>query len=323
MILNLLLFILPFIFIPTSSLNFEIPKVILAEVLIEFLFLILIIRNKFPKKVFQKKLIIPLVAIFVLSLNPSGSFFGNEFRLQGIFLLWNLILLAIIASVLKINFLNKKYLKYILIALFLIGLALGFTIDARMVSTIGEPNALASYVIFLFPFSLNFILSAIIIFLTGSRAAVIAFTIEIIALFLIKRKINIRKTVLTCFILILLSLIFPFLEKNRFENRSEIWQTAVSQGIKSPFIGNGVGNITLGPRIDSAHNIILDWWVQGGIIGLIAFLSLIYFTIVNFINKKQTTYLISFLGLITTLLFNPASIVNLIPLFWLIGVSFN
>jgi O-antigen ligase len=324
LIFNFLLFFLPFIFIPISSLNFEIPKVILGEFLIELLFVILILKNKFPIKLGQKKLLIPIAIIFLLTLNPSSSIFGNEFRKQGIFLLWHLMLFAIISSVFKFKILNFKYLKYLLIAELILGFLIGFTIDGRIVGTIGEPNALASFVVFLFPFSGNLTLSIIIIFLTGSRAGLIAFVIEIIALFLVKRKFKLNKIVLICATLILFSLLIPFVTKSEsiYENRSEIWTTAFVTGFKSPVFGNGFGNIALNSRVDSSHNIILDYWIQGGIIGLTAFLFLVYFTIKNFLAKKQTIYLISFLGLFTTMLFNPASVVNLIAFWWLIGVSF-
>ena len=324
-IFNFLLFFLPFIFIPITSLNFEIPKVILAEILIEFLFVFLILKSKFLVKKIQKKLLIPIVIIFLLSLNLSGSFFGNEFRMQGIFLLWHLMLFALISSVYKLKILDFKYLKYLLIAELILGFMIGFTVDGRIVGTIGEPNALASFAVFLLPFSGNFILSIIVIFLTGSRAGLIAFVIGIIALFLVKRKFKLNKIVLICVTLILFSLLVPFVTnpESIYENRSEIWKTAIQTGLKSPILGNGFGNIELGPRIDSSHNIILDWWVQGGTVGLTAFLSLVYFTIKNFLYKNKTLYLISFLGLFTTMLFNPASVVNLIAFWWLIGVSFS
>ena len=252
--------------------------------------------------------------------------------------MWHLLLFTLLSSLYKTKNINPKRLKYLLIAEIVFGILLGFTKDGRIVGTIGEPNALASFVVFLFPFHGNIIISLILIFLSGSRAGLIAFALELIAIFLIKRRVKVGKVFLISIFLILTSLVFPFLNKpdSPLENRAEIWRVAALSGLNKPLLGYGFGNTELAIKreaqkinspiqniyVDSSHNIILDWWIQGGLVGLLLFLSLTFFTIKNFIKFQKTIYLISFLGLFTTLLFNPANIVGLIELFWLIGVSF-
>lgn len=138
------------------------------------------------------------------------------------------------------------------------------------------------------------------------------------------------------YFLLLLALFLPFQESfGFFENRSDIWQTAIAAGFKSPVIGHGFGNIQEPMRetavelnnnvqyqvVDSAHNFLLDFWIQGGTVGLAAVLILIYLTIKSFIRHKKIIELTAFLGLMTAMLFNPVSVVNLLAFWWLIGTQ--
>src|SRR5258705_12680635 len=98
-----LLFILPFIIAPFGTSQFEIPKVIFAEIGVIILLLVTIFTNKTSFKLSKAQIalygaIIALTVIDLLFFKTNISFFGNQFRMQGIFLLWILILFSILAQ---------------------------------------------------------------------------------------------------------------------------------------------------------------------------------------------------------------------------------
>ena len=112
-IIAFLLFILPLIFFPFGTSPFETLKVILAEIGIEILLCLQIFkRNSFY---LNKKLLISIVLIILLStshlvfLRIQTAFFGNVFRLQGIFLLWHLLLFSILSTKIKITNIPKGF----------------------------------------------------------------------------------------------------------------------------------------------------------------------------------------------------------------------
>jgi O-antigen ligase len=118
-----------------------------------------------------------------------------------------------------------------------------------------------------------------------------------------------------------------------YENRGEIWRTALIAGYEHPILGWGIGNTeeafkiynkklytrTQGYYIDSSHNIFLDWWIQGGIIGVGLMAVLLIDTLKSFFRKRDTFSVTLFLGLLSVTLFNPVSIVTLVQFWWLIG----
>jgi O-antigen ligase len=148
----------------------------------------------------------------------------------------------------------------------------------------------------------------------------------------------IAKTVIISIILIAFSLILPILEGGGwFENRSEVWSTALSAGLQRPIYGSGFGNIEYTLKeasrlinnniqyqyVDSSHNFILDFWVQGGLLGTVLILSTIFLTLLGLTRKKDRLLLSSFLGVLTVMGFNPVSVVTLLALWYLIGQGFS
>ncbi|MBA3724801.1 MAG: O-antigen ligase family protein [Candidatus Levybacteria bacterium] len=281
-------------------------------------------------------------------MSTTTTFFGNEFRLQGVFLLWMLLAWAVLSSRIQLDkILHPLFIFGCLFAELLFALLIDGEGATRAIGTIGEPNALAAAVLFIWPF-LYFTKKKVpswmkygalamvflIIFISGSRSGMIAFMLQLIFLLLSRTSLATAKSVLISVLLLLFTYGLPFLpQSNLYEQRSEIWHAAVIAGGDSPVVGNGFGNTDgvlqdvvnslntnlRGSYIDSSHNIFLDWWVQGGMIGLIAFVFLIGRTLFNFIKEKNVQNLILLLGLIATLSFNPASVVALIALWWLIG----
>lgn len=135
-----------------------------------------------------------------------------------------------------------------------------------------------------------------------------------------------------------MSLFLPFAQNpDWFENRSLIWQTALEAGQASPIIGTGFGNIQnpihqaalkLGNPVqyqvvDSSHNFLLDFWVQGGLVGVISILFLIGFALAGLKRQNRLVETTALLGMITAMLFNPVSVVNLLAFWWLIGQGFS
>lgn len=355
-----LLFYLAFVVLPITTSSFEAPKVILTELTIEILLLIAIFKQKIILLIKEKRLLSALLSvIFLLTiyhlifLPTQMTFFGNVFRLQGIFLLWHLLIFSFISSIYPIK-VNNSLLPFISMAILIISsLFLRANESGRLVGSLGEPNSLAAVVIFLWPilfFSLKsknsralkiLIPSTVIIFIvfTGSRSGLLAIFIQLMFLTMLYiLKVSLTKATFISVLLIGLTLIFPFMEnKGVFENRSEIWQTAWHAGWKAPFLGNGFSNIesTLHQTskelsnnvqyqfVDSAHNLFLDWWIQGGLVGITILFILTGYTFYQFVRKVKLLEIILLLGILTTMLFNPVSVVILLYFWWLIGRGFT
>lgn len=349
-----LLFGLYLIIIPVGISPFETPKVLLAELVIEILLLINIFR--FRKHDYEKLItpqIIFIVILFILSLDtqllfqPQGAFFGNVFRLQGQFLFWHLLFFSIISKDIKLDKLPTYFYYLSFIGLVLSTLILGVDENRRAFGTLGEPNALAATSLFIFPFVwfhfrriglISLITTFLIILLSGSRAGIIGFSIEVLFLvFTYLFKLSTPKSVLICLLVMIFSLLTPMVDQRGwFENRFEIWQTAFIAGMESPFLGQGFGNIqniihktavSLNNNVqyqvvDSSHNFLLDFWIQAGLVGVISMLILIYLTLQGFIKEHKSIEMVAFLGLITAMMFNPVSVVNLIAFWWLIGQGY-
>ena len=123
----------------------------------------------------------------------------------------------------------------------------------------------------------------------------------------------------------------------QYENRAVIWPTAFKAVLLNSLAGGGFGNTEvrlrkiikqehnslIGYYVDSSHNLFLDWWVQGGVVGLGIFVMLCIIAIKNFYIKQRTFELLLFLGLVTVFSFNPLSVVSLVQLWWLIGQGFS
>jgi hypothetical protein len=155
-----LLFILQFVYFPVGFSHFEAPKVYTAETAI-FLLVLLTVFNQssISLKHFNKKFLAAAAVLVLLSfihliffLTPT-AFSGNAFRLQGIFLLWMLICFAFLSS--RVSF-EKKLHPLIILGCLIMQLLFALIIDGgvneRAVGTLGEPNALASVTVFIWPF---------------------------------------------------------------------------------------------------------------------------------------------------------------------------
>lgn len=354
----LLVFLTPFVVNPFFGYFFEPPKVIFVEILIEILLLLLLLKNGFSgffRSLNKNQLILSAILIILtiihlkLSLS-SHIFFGNEFRLQGIFLLWHLLVLSFLSSRLNIAEFPRILFPISLLFLLLGSILIGPDMNGRAVGTLGEANALAASAIFFFPFAFGIkgrksilvlrilvLLATIsIILLSGSRSALVAFFIQIV--FLIFNKwIGIKKAAFIAILAIFLSLMLPMIPKGGwYENRAEIWRTAFFAGWQNIF-GNGFGNIEQSlnqasvkinnnikyQAVDSSHNFLLDYWVQGGAIGLGVIISLIFLSLKKLIRNNKTYEIAMLLGLICVMLFNPVSVATLVAFWFVLGQGFK
>lgn len=345
----ILLFGLPFVIGPIGISFFETPKIYATIFLIEIVTLVSIwkmdIKQKFVFSKFDYTLFsLFAFVIFLYLFSPTPlSFYGNEFRKQGVFLLLHLVVFSFIAS--RLPQIKEKLFRICsrisLLTLFISTFLFGTTLDERAVGIFGEPNSLGLYATFAWPFtgSYFFALPAIgIILMSGSRSAFVAFLIQIMFLFLTKRfRVSQWVAALCSSFVLFLSLLLPFFEQTaEYQNRPLIWKTAFTGAIEKSFVGWGYGNTELalaeGARklenplrfvyIDSSHNLFLDWFIQGGIVGLTLLIVVIGFTFKNLIFGKQNNpFLVSYLALFVGLLFNPVSVAILIPFWWIVGVS--
>ena len=379
-ILVFLLFLLQLVYFPIGVSHFEAPKVYTAEIAIFVLLLVCIFKSsKFFLKDYNKSFIISLGLLLLLSLihilffNTETTLFGNPFRLQGVFLLWMLILFAVISAKAQLPKLHSVFFLGIIAVQFICALFIEGT-NGRAVGTLGEPNALAAAVIAVWPFLLPPVIASdhkgsrqsrgayhpwrrllyhfiprndgvintialimvfIIIIMSGSRSGMIAFVLQLIFFLVVTRlHLSLKKAVVISLVLLMVSYVLPFYEqKGIYEKRSEVWQTAVAAGANHAILGHGFGNTEFALRdsskvlknnlassyVDSSHNLFLDWWVQGGVVGLVILFVLLVQTMRSFIRNKQVMHIVLFLGLLTSLSFNPASIVSLIAFWWIIG----
>jgi O-antigen ligase len=377
-----LLFLLAFVVLPFGVSQFETGKVLVGEGLV-FAILFFFLQDRiFRKQKLPLSVTIVFFTIIILSLvhilrfDPHQILFGNAYRLQGVFLLWLLLIFTYISSYVRLPRIQNWMIVLILVPQFLAAMFLTVTVDGRAVGTVGEPNSLAGYVVFLWPFLFllnnsdelqeeerkkyvkrkkqfhdvwtgtnrilafrisGTMLSLLIIIFSGSRSGLIAFGIEAVFLVAISFfRLSIVKAFLIAFCLLLITLSFPFFETGKvYENRGEIWQTAVYAGYEHPVIGWGFGNTETafkeyntklynrlrGYYIDSSHNIFLDWWIQGGFIGLASLVLLVLGAIRVYVRNRNQLFLCLLLGILTILSFNPVSIVILLQFWWLIGCS--
>lgn len=346
-----LLFFLSFIIFP-FGITFEVSKVIVFEIATATALVFKIFQFKSIKE-FNFLHLFLTGTLFILSLISlvlhQITLFGNIFRLQGVFLFWLLLIFSLISSSIKLPK-NINFIAQIsVIILLLSSLILGVDVNSRAFGFLGEPNALAATAVFLFPFVwfnqklkiriLNILLVLTIILLSQSRSGLIAVGLELFFITLIyKFKLSLKKSLILCLVVLGLTYSLPFLAGGGwYENRAEVWQTAFLAGLQSPLMGWGFGNIESSlhqtslllhnniqyQRVDSSHNLFLDFWIQGGIFGVGIIISLIYLSFKGLTKQKKLLELTAFLGLLICFSFNPVSVVNLIAFWWLIGQGFS
>ncbi len=332
-----LLFLLPFVILPIGASEFETPKVIVAEIGIQALFLVSIFFSKIKINkthfIFCGLLFFLTILDLVFINKSATNFFGNPFRLQGIFLFWNLLVFSLLTKTQTLENLSLKYFITPLMLLVITAIAFGSNEANRAIGTLGEPNFLAATALFFWPFiliskakppkTIYFIVllsTVAILNITKSESALLGFVLQTIFLGLgIGKRKNLA--ILTCLAILFLSFTLPFIFDHAvYENRAEIWQAAWHSGLTNLPFGAGFGNIEKvlnikSSYVDSSHNIFLDFFVQGGIFGLI----LIVIFIIRALRTASTRNIVLLLGLLSVLSFNPGGVCTLLAFWWLLG----
>jgi O-antigen ligase len=347
-----LLFILSFILFPIGISPFETPKLFIAQGAIFLFALYSILFDKdffsYPK---DKILLISFCSIIVLAVTQALVYqdtevlFGGIYRLQGLFFILIMLLWAYTSARFSVV-LPVQVLYGILIAHILLGIVLGTNDAGRVYGLLGEPNSFAAYLLFLFSLiilhkksieKMHFFLASVLIvvglYISGSRSAIIAFCSQILFLGLIYKNISKKIALSVSLVILLISLVTPFFNQTYYENRADIWRASLQAGLAQPIIGNGFGAIhtalsktftykttTLKARtIDSTHNIVLDWWVQAGLIGISLIVTILGRTMVLLYQQKNTVLLTALLGILGAFLFNPMSVVLHVCLWYIVG----
>lgn len=297
-------------------------------------------------------LFLTILAIYDIP-NTIYNFWGNDYRPQGTLVYLSLFLLFLIARKLPFNLsLASKITSFVLPILLVVTVLIGPRASFRFIGPVGESNALGTVVLFLFPFTsliknkklkiLSIFSAVTLILMTGSRIALLAFVVEILIIYLKRFHLIFIPGIITSILIFIFSIILPFLPHQipkevsmRFENRAEIWTVSYLSGFDSPILGQGFGSVesSLNKKaweinnfikyqpVDSAHNLILNWWIMAGSVGVLILTSLIVISLKNLYQQKNWILLSILIGLLMIQMFNPVSIVTLVHFWWLLGLS--
>lgn len=350
-----LVLFLPLFFWP-EPLKFELAKIVFFLGFSFFLVLEILIKTRkletYWPKLDQKWFF--WVGILFLStlLNqklPFG-FLAGGYRHQGVIFF---LLLGIFGLVIKtLNLKEKKKVLFwasiaILIETFIVcgqGLALRLNLpllsyNQRPIGTLGEPNAVAGFLVLGLPILLYSIQKPVVLLMaipaitialifTSSKAGILAFLAELITfVFFWPKKFPLKKILLTSLLvlLILLGIGGVWLEKNqsRFENRWLVWGLGLQALQEKPILGYGAEGIIQvyekqyqqiarsleGMVIDRSHNLFLDIALSSGLGGLIAFGSWLW-QIKQRINQKKRWVLVPLVGFLVFSFFQPLGVTH-------------
>lgn len=345
-----LLIILPLVVATWGVSQFETPKILLAEAGIQILifYSILIKRQRWNLRNWY---VLSIAALGIISLidivflRTEISFFGNQFRLQGIFLLWHLAAFSFFTRQISLKWIPKIF--FLIPILLLLGLIpiFGNNPSGRAIGTLGEPNMLAATAIFFWPFlmpkkflmTLGLLSGTLVMIFSRSNSGIIALGMQILFLMLTYRvKIPIKFSLLICIVLLVMTLGLPFVDKREdHEDRASIWKISGQAALEQPFLGYGFGNVEEAIRkqatqngsvlkdvyVDSAHNFLLDYFLSGGLAALGAIMVLVAGTFREFVRMRKVREIVLFLGVLTMMSFNPSGVSTLLAFWWLVGRS--
>lgn len=352
LVVNMLLFGLPLLVFPFGLSFFESPKVIVAQALALLLIMFQLYKAGYAQSFQRIPLYLYALLIFLSAAgfiyNPDlYALFGNPFRQQGAMLLWILIFFSYISSSIKLNQAQHKIAVATLATILVLAIVFGPEENSRYFSTLGEPNSMAASALFLWPLTLmwpgkklKFValsLALLLVLLSGSRSALLGLSLQLILLIPNIQSFFKQKLILAVFLLAS-SMVLPFVEgEGWFENRAEIWKTAIRAGSESFLLGNGFGNLGHALKnesiklnnniqyqfIDSSHNILLDFWIQAGFAGLASLIAILALAYYYLVRKREFALAVSLTGLLASFMFNPLSIVCVFYLWWLLGQAFS
>ncbi len=219
--------------------------------------------------------------------------------------------------------------------------------NQRPIGTIGEPNAVAGFLILGIPIIITFLpqplipVLAVILatVLTGSKAGILAVIAELVVFgFLWKKKLPYRKLLLifSLILIIVIGTLGVYLERNEspFENRWLIWNLGLKAIQEKPILGYGAEgivkvydqefrqiNLTLEElAVDRSHNLFLDISLFSGIIGFVVF-GLWLWRATQKLLKKESWVLASLVGFLVFSFFQPVGVTHWFYLIILISLT--
>lgn len=344
---------IPLISTPT---NYEGLKVLWFLIGGLFIFLYSLSKHKLSSVNKSEKLFIAWVFLLLtsslLGLHPTDSILGNSYRHQGVifFLLFWMIFLQLREL---FNDKDLQLLKKILVGIAvaqvviaIIQIALNINlINGRPVGTIGEPNALAGFLVLVNIFLVyskdnNSKLFCGILFLgvilTQSMTGIFSFLIVYPIYFISKLRLKrLRKLsfILLPFIPLLLLIVLiifqpTFFFQGKFENRPLLWKLALEAIEKRPILGYGAESTQAiyelsfikkemplyGLNIDRSHNIFLDIALWSGLVGLGIFSAWIIGMYKKFVTEDKYRQLTALIVFITFAFFQPLGVTHWIML---------
>jgi O-antigen ligase len=174
---------------------------------------------------------------------------------------------------------------------------------------------------------LSFIAGLFCLYFTGSRTGIIAFMVGLtIFLFSMSEKGMLSAAFALIALLLAMAAVFPervvdilsgiiprsALYIRGFENRFEIWNIAIRQIRKNPFVGTGLYTYGLYVPVNApnpikgsvhAHNIFLNFWLETGLTGVLSFVWILVrssvFALRALHSSPMRPYLAAGLGIIS------------------------
>ncbi len=207
----------------------------------------------------------------------------------------------------------------------------GYGLEMKRITSVFEyPNALALYLAPVFIFFLatylkgeklvgkfwmpvGLILMAIALTLTYSRGAWLATIVAVVVLALQTSALNLKRWGIGGIILLLvMSPLLLTRMKTTFHDgssseRVQLYKVAVSKITNSPLLGNGLygfrqtlENSTYGGEIlNYPHNIVLNFWVETGLLGVLSFFLIIFLALKQYRQRPKVIKLAAALFLLT------------------------
>lgn len=333
MIFSLGLGIIPFIWWPWASQQFELPRIWFVLGWIELLCIITVLKVGMSSQFHFNRMIGKVILVYFLALllslatsvDRGKSLVGNYYRIDGLITYIHLFLLSFITA----SVWNREKMSYfcrviaigsiLTSSLALLSLPIHIFISKTagevMLSTFGQPNYLAGYLIITLPFvfylfqksrvrsekiyySAGFVIQILTIILTKSWGGILglilflAITVSLsstIPLYL--KKIVIGSGILGMFLIV--SVYIYFISQTPpavlAESRERIFVKAILSYTKKPITGWGIANFdhafesvewpihySADIYVDKAHSTLLENLVTGGIVGLGAFIFFLY-----------------------------------------------
>ena len=363
-LIKALIFLLPLFFWP-SPLKFELAKIILSfggGFLLTFWLLINLNEKKFKSywKKLEKTWFLWVGILFISTLiNQSFpyGFLAGGYRHQSVIFF---LLLGLFGLTIKLNTKNSKpILKWATLVIIIetlivygqwLAIKFNFPIlsyNQRPIGTIGEPNAVAGFLVLGLPILITSLQQPLIpiiaviiaILLTGSKAGVLAILAELIVFgFLWKKKLPYRRLLLIFSLIMIIAIgtLGVYLERgeSRFENRWLIWNLGVKSFQEKPILGYGAEGIIAaydkqfrlidrpleGVIVDRSHNLFLDITLFSGIIGLFVFCAWLW-KINKKLLKKKSWVLASLAGFLVFSFFQPIGVTHWFYLIFLISLA--